>query len=189
MSKTKTVAPPQVDTTDAQAFLENPDVQRWAIAIALQIREAFNREWFKVEDLQAKVEDESTPFEQLHFKVLMAYGLLKKHKTSGKYKVIVGILDKALEKIEESPEFKEWEEASEEKKEEMAKAKQEEMLELSSEANGGQTQVLPTGAGPNIEYIDEKKPTLIKTPEEFAGDERVKQVKEIVKKGRQSKKK
>ncbi len=187
MSKTKTVAPPAVETKDAQEFLENPEVQRWAIAIALQIREAFSRNWFKIEDLMKQVEDESTPFEKLHFPVLMAYDLLKKHKTSGKYKVIVGTLDKALAKIEESPEFKEWESSSEEQKEKMAEDKKEELLELTAEENGGQTQVI--GSVPNIEYVDEKKPSLIKSPEEFAGDERVEQVKELVKRNRNTKKK
>jgi len=189
MNKTRTVTPPQVDTSDAQKFLDNPEVQRWAIAIALQIREAFNRNWFKAEDLMKKVEDQSTPFEKLHFPVLMAYGLLKKHKTSGKYKVIVGTLDAALAKIEESPEFLKWQDSSEEQKLKMQQEKKDELLELTSEANGGQTQVLNTGASPKLDYIDEKKESIIKTPEEFEGDERVKKVKEIVKKQRQLKKK
>ena len=149
---------------------------------SVQIRECFQRNWFKIDDLKKQITDPTTPFEKLHFPVLKAYNLLKQHKTSGKYKVIVGTLDAALKKVEESPEFKEWEAASEEKKIQMADEKQKDLVNVTTDANGGQVSIVnENSAKPNIEYIDEKPVTIIKTPEEIAGEDNVKRVKAMAK--------
>lgn len=81
----------EVQYEDVKAFMSNPENQKTAIAIALQLRSAFGRTWFKISDLK-RISKNTSTFEDFELPVLRGYGLVK--SKNGKHKVTLAVLEK-----------------------------------------------------------------------------------------------
>ena len=91
----------EIQQDDLKGFLRNPENQKTATALALQLRDKFGRRWFTLSDVKGVAINAET-IESFELPVLKAYNLLR--QKNNKYRITLAVLERIKQQQAEAQE-------------------------------------------------------------------------------------